>query len=82
VSDATRNFSLRLSPADHQRLEQVAARLTLDRTGVLRLLIRRATVVLSAEGCFTPLARGRAGQVFPVRLIQRRIDDGCQLASR
>ncbi|MBK9750774.1 MAG: hypothetical protein IPO91_28985 [Chloroflexi bacterium] len=82
MSDATRNFSLRLSPADHQRLEQVAARLTLDRTAVLRLLIRRATVVLSAEGCFTPLARGRAGRVFPVRLIQRRVDDRRELASR
>jgi hypothetical protein len=82
VSDATRNFSLRLSPADHQRLEQVAARLTLDRTGALRLLIRRATVALTADGCFTPLARGRAGRVFPVRLIRRRVDDRRELVGR
>ena len=82
MSDATRNFSLRLSRDDHQRLEQMAARLTLDRTGALRLLIRRATVALTADGCFTPLARGRAGRVFPVRLIRRRVDDRRELVGR
>ena len=82
MSDATRNFSLRLSPDDHGRLEQVAARLTMDRTGALRVLIRRATVALTAEGCFTPVTHSRAGRVFPVRLHHRRVDDRRELANR
>jgi len=71
VSDGTRNFSLRLTADDHVRLEQIAARFSLDRTGVLRLLIRRAAVGLIGEGCFTAVGRGRAHH-FPVRLKAER----------
>lgn len=75
MSDTSKSFSLRLSPEDHLRLEQVAARFALDRTGVLRLLIRRAAVVLAVDGRFTTVERGRAGREFPVRLIERGVDD-------
>ena len=75
MSDATKNFSLRLSPEDHVRLEQVAARLSVDRTGALRLLIRRAAVGLAVDGRFTTVERGRAGREIPVRLIERGVDD-------
>ena len=75
MSDASKSFSLRLSPEDHLRLEQVAARFALDRTGVLRLLIRRAAVGLAADGRFTTVERGRAGREIPVRLIERGVDD-------
>jgi hypothetical protein len=71
VSDTTRNFSLRLTVDDHVRLEQIAARFALDRTGVLRLLIRRAAVGLVGDGCFTNVGRGR-GYHFPVRLKTER----------
>jgi hypothetical protein len=71
VSDGTRNFSLRLTADDHVRLEQIAARFSLDRTGVLRLLIRRAAVGLVGEGCFTTVGRGCAYH-FPVRLKPER----------
>ena len=72
MSDATKNFSLRLSPDDQARLEQVAERFALDRTGVLRLLIRRAAVALAADGRFVTVGRGRAGRDFPVRLMRER----------
>ena len=71
VKESTsRNFSLRLSLDDQARLEQVAARLDLDRTGALRLLIRRAAVGLAYEGHFFSVERGRAGRAFPVRLMR------------
>ncbi len=69
--DGTRNFSLRLTADDHIRLEQIAARFALDRTGVLRLLIRRAAVGLAGDGCFTTVGRGRPHQL-PVRLKDER----------
>lgn len=72
MSDTTKNFSLRLSADDQVRLEQVAARFALDRTGVLRLLIRRAAVALAAEGRFTTIQRGRTGHAIPVRLMKER----------
>ncbi|MBK9748857.1 MAG: hypothetical protein IPO91_19045 [Chloroflexi bacterium] len=75
MSDTSKSFSLRLSPEDHVRLEQVAARFALDRTGALRLLIRRAAVGLAADGRFTTVERGRAGREIPVRLIERNGDD-------
>ncbi|MBE2268087.1 MAG: hypothetical protein IAE80_07620 [Anaerolinea sp.] len=75
MSETSKSFSLRLSPEDHLRLEQLAARFALDRTGVLRLLIRRAAVGLSTDGRFTTVERGRAGREFPVRLIERNGDD-------
>lgn len=75
MSDATKNFSLRLSADDQLRLEQVAERLAVDRTGALRLLIRRAAVGLARDGRFTAVERGRAGREFPVRLMERRGDD-------
>lgn len=75
MSDTSKSFSLRLSPEDHVRLEQVAARFALDRTSALRLLIRRAAVGLAADGRFTTVERGRAGREFPVRLIERGVDD-------
>ena len=75
MSNATKNFSLRLSADDQARLEQVAERFALDRTGALRLLIRRATIGLARDGRFTAVERGRAGRAFPVRLIERRGDD-------
>ena len=75
MSDTSKSFSLRLSPEDHVRLEQVAARVALDRTGALRLLIRRAPVGLAADGRFTTVEHGRAGREFPVRLIERGVDD-------
>ena len=75
MTDATKNFSLRLSPDDQARLEQVAARFALDRTGALRLLIRRAAIGLARDGRFTAVERGRAGREFPVRLIERSVDD-------
>lgn len=75
MSDATKNFSLRLSAEDQARLEQVAERLAVDRTGALRLLIRRAAVGLARDGRFTAVERGRAGREFPVRLMERRGDD-------
>lgn len=79
MSEPSKSFSLRLSPEDHVRLEQVAARFALDRTGVLRLLIRRAarleTVGLAADGRFTTVERGRAGREIPVRLIERGVND-------
>ena len=75
MSDTSKSFSLRLSPEDHVRLEQVAARFALDRTGALRLLIRRASVGLAADGRFTTVERGRAGREIPVRLIERGVND-------
>ena len=75
MSEPSKSFSLRLSPEDHVRLEQVAARFALDRTGALRLLIRRAAVGLAADGRFTTVERGRAGREIPVRLIERNVDD-------
>jgi hypothetical protein len=75
MSDATKNFSLRLSTEDQVRLEQVAARFALDRTGALRLLIRRAAVGLARDGRFTTVERGCAGREFSLRLIERRGDD-------
>ena len=75
MSDATKNFSLRLSAEDQLRLEQVAERLAVDRTGALRLLIRRAAVGLARDGRFTAIERGRAGREFPVRLMERSGDD-------
>ncbi|MBK8030389.1 MAG: hypothetical protein IPK17_12980 [Chloroflexi bacterium] len=75
MSEPSKSFSLRLSPEDHVRLEQVAARFALDRTGVLRLLIRRAAVGLAVDGRFTTIERGRAGREIPVRLIERGVDD-------
>ncbi|MBK9751755.1 MAG: hypothetical protein IPO91_34010 [Chloroflexi bacterium] len=75
MSETSKSFSLRLSPEDHVRLEQVAARFALDRTGALRLLIRRAAVALAQDGRFTTVERGRAGRAFPVRLIERNVDD-------
>jgi hypothetical protein len=72
VSDTTRNFSLRLSADDYARLERIAARFATDRTGALRLLIRRAAGVFPADGCFTPIAHDRAGLTFPVRLTERK----------
>jgi hypothetical protein len=71
MSDGTRNFSLRLTADDHLRLEQIAARFALDRTGVLRLLIRRAAVGLVGDGCFTTVGRGRTHHL-PVRLKSER----------
>jgi len=75
MSDATKNFSLRLSPEDHLRLEQVAARFSVDRTSALRLLIRRAVIALAADGRFITVERGRAGREIPVRLMERTGDD-------
>jgi hypothetical protein len=75
MSDATKNFSLRLSAEDQARLEQVAERLAVDRTGALRLLIRRASVGLARDGRFTTVERGCAGREFPVRLMEGRGDD-------
>lgn len=75
MSDGTKNFSLRLSADDHVRLEKVAERFALDRTGALRLLIRRATVALASNGRFVTVGRGRAGRDFPVRLIRERSTD-------
>jgi len=75
MSDTSKSFSLRLSPEDHLRLKQVAVRFALDRTGALRLLIRRAAVGLATDGRFTTVERGRAGRAFPVRLIERSGDD-------
>jgi hypothetical protein len=71
VSDATRNFSLRLSIDDYSRLEQIASRFALDRTGALRLLIRRAAVSAAADGCFTAIRHGRA-HALPVPLKTER----------
>ena len=71
MSDGTRNFSLRLTADDHLRLEQIAARFALDRTGVLRLLIRRAAVGLFGDGCFTTVGRGRTHHL-PVRVKSKR----------
>lgn len=70
MSDGSKNFSLRLSPDDQVRLEQVAERFTLDRTGVLRLLIRRAAAGLARNGCFVTVDRSRAGLTIPVRLMR------------
>lgn len=75
MSDASKSFSLRLSPDDQARLEQVAERFSVDRTGALRLLIRRAAVGLTQHGRFTTVERGRAGREFPVRLMERSGDD-------
>ena len=66
----SKNFSLRLSLEDQARLERLAARLSVDRTGALRLLIRRAAVGLAQDGRFTTVERGRAGRDFPVRLVR------------
>lgn len=75
MSDTTRNFSLRLSADDYARLERIANRFDTDRTGALRLLIRRAEGAFPADGCFTPIARDRAGMTFPVRLTERTVHD-------
>jgi len=75
MSDTSKSFSLRLSPEDQARLEQVSARFALDRTGTLRLLIRRAAVALATDGRFITVERGRAGREIPVRLMERTGDD-------
>lgn len=68
----SKNFSLRLSVDDQARLERLAQRLEVDRTGALRLLIRRSAVALVRDGRFTVVERGRAGRDFPVRLMRQR----------
>lgn len=68
----SKNFSLRLSTDDQMRLERLAQQLEVDRTGVLRLLIRRAAVALVSDGQFTVVERGRAGRDFPIRLMLQR----------
>lgn len=77
MTDGSKNFTLRLSWDDQARLERVAARLEVDRTGALRQLIRRADVGigLAAKGHFVTVGRGRVGRDFPVRLM-RGGDDG------
>ena len=70
----SKNFSLRLSTDDQARLERLAQRLEVDRTGALRLLIRRAAVALVTDGRFTVVERGHAGRGFPVRLMRQRSD--------
>ncbi|GIK27923.1 MAG: hypothetical protein BroJett007_10610 [Chloroflexota bacterium] len=70
----SKNFSLRLSSDDQTRLERLAQRLEVDRTGALRLLIRRAAVALVTDGQFTVVERGRAGRDFPVQLMPQRSD--------
>ena len=70
----SKNFSLRLSSDDQTRLERLAQRLEVDRTGALRLLIRRAAVALVTDGQFTVVERGHAGRDFPVRLMLQRSD--------
>jgi hypothetical protein len=79
MSDASRengskNFSLRLSTDDQMRLERLAQRLEVDRTGALRLLIRRAAVALVTDGRFIIVDHGRAGRNFPVRLMLQTTD--------
>lgn len=74
MSDSSKNFSLRLSADDQVRLERLAQRLEVDRTGALRLLIRRAAVALVTDGQFTVVERRRAGREFPVRLMLQRSD--------
>ncbi len=73
-SDGSKNFSLRLSADDQARLERVAQRFDMDRTGALRLLIRRADTnkVLAANGHFVTVERGRTGRDFPIRLMSPR----------
>jgi|GEM_PF-1507085 len=75
MTDGSKNFSLRLSADDQARLEQVATRFALDRTGALRMLIRRAAVGLAHDGRFTTVERGRTGREIPVRLIERGSND-------
>lgn len=70
----TKNFSLRLSTDDQARLERLAQRLEVDRTSVLRVLIRRAAVALVTDGRFTVVERGHTGRGFPVRLMRQRSD--------
>ena len=79
MSDASRetgskNFSLRLSTDDQMRLERLAQRLEVDRTGALRLLIRRAAVALVTDGRFSIVDHGRTGRNFPVRLMLQTTD--------
>lgn len=76
MSDGSKNFSLRLSSDDQSRLEQLAQRFALDRTGALRLLIRRAAVGLARNGSFITVERGRAGRNIPVRLMRGGPDGG------
>ena len=73
MNDTSRNFSLRLTATDHLRLEQIAARFALDRTAVLRLLIRRAASSPARDGCFATVGRGRARHLH-VRLKSGRND--------
>lgn len=73
MSDTSRNFSLRLTAADHLRLEQISARFSLDRTGVLRLLIRRAASSPAKDGYFVTVGRGRARHLH-LRLKSGRND--------
>lgn len=70
----SKNFSLRLSTNDQARLERLAQRLEMDRTGALRLLIRRASVENATDGQFTIVKRGCTGRNFPVRLMPQRSD--------
>lgn len=67
----SKNFSLRLSLNDQARLQRLAQRLEVDRTGALRLLIRQTTAALVTEGQFTVVRRGRARCNFPIRLMHR-----------
>jgi cytidylate kinase len=69
-----RNFSLRLSTEDHVRLRRIAERLAVDRTEVLRQLIRRASGEIAREGQFTIILHGRSGHRFCVSLIRGNKD--------
>ena len=72
MSDAMRNFTLRLSEVDHEALEAMAAELGVDRTGALRLLIRRAALRWLARDAayFLPLMHGGgvSSRPLPIRL--------------
>lgn len=75
MSDASRTFSLRLSADDHARLDQLAQRLALDRTAVLRRLLRGAAVGLEPRGTFTAIAPGHTGRAIALRLERGGSDD-------
>jgi len=68
---ADKRFTLRLSPADEQALETLAADYGLDRSATLRRVLHAAArrQPLAAHGTFTAL--GSTTQPMPIQLAHR-----------
>lgn len=70
-----KNFTVRLNAADAARLERLASRLSVERSGALRHLLRRTLPCWIVNGAvFVPVAQGRAGRPLLIQLRKTNAD--------